>query len=215
MICKKQWMAPSTAASLRCDLSPAPRISFRRPRADRTTAFGRPWGSRLRVCSVAPAAINDPRSTVARVATRFDPAFPRRRRDHTICRSINDRALGRIIPSQKAGSDLQDTSNIAGSHPGGTDSEAAGQVLRPRSQHHDRRAINRGNSKSPLARWVRSRSGGPTDRTSRDARITRSEIVVQDRVLFLCGRGGQTEVEVCPEKCSATDWQTRGSRRIF
>lgn len=33
------------------------------------------------------------------------------------------------------------TGNLAGSHPGGTDDEAACQVLRPCAQYHDRRAI--------------------------------------------------------------------------
>src|SRR4051812_45278894 len=82
------------------------------------------------------------------------------------------------------------TGNLAGSHPGGTDDEAACQVLRPCAQYHDRRAIYRGNSYPPVE-WVRPPFGGPTDRTSRDARIKRVEIVVRDRVSSLVpGRGG-------------------------
>jgi hypothetical protein len=41
-----------------------PAFHFGAPRADRTTAFGRPWRPRLRVCSVAPAAIK--RTTAGR-----------------------------------------------------------------------------------------------------------------------------------------------------
>lgn len=83
------------------------------------------------------------------------------------------------------------TGNLAGSHPGGTDDEAACQVLRPCAQYHDRRAIYRGNSYPPVG-WVRPPFGGPTDRTSRDARIKRAEIVVRDRVSSLVtGRGGR------------------------
>ncbi len=90
------------------------------------------------------------------------------------------------------------TGNLAGSHPGGTDDEAACQVLRPCAQYHDRRAIYRGNSYPPVE-WVRPPFGGPTDRTSRDARIKRVEIVVRDRVSFLLrGEGRTTEEELCP-----------------
>ena len=60
---------------------------------------------------------------------------------------MNDRSVpDRSISDQKVGSDLQDTGNIAGSHPGGTDNEAACQVLRPRAQDGYWRSINRGNS---------------------------------------------------------------------
>jgi hypothetical protein len=57
-------------------VSPAPSISFRRSRADRTTAFGRPWARDCGFARRIPPQSNEPRSTVAKIATGFDPAFP-------------------------------------------------------------------------------------------------------------------------------------------
>lgn len=108
------------------------------------------------------------------------------------------------------------TDYLAGSHPGGTDDEAACQVLRPCAQYHDRRAIYRGNSYPPVE-WVRSPFGGPTDRTSRDARIKRVEIVVRDRVSSLvAGRGGRRREELCPEFKSSNGYhcQTRDQEAL-
>lgn len=48
------------------------RSEQRRSRADRTAVFGRPRAPRLRVCSVAPAAIKVLRPAVARIATSRD-----------------------------------------------------------------------------------------------------------------------------------------------
>jgi hypothetical protein len=79
-------------------------------------------------------------------------------------------------------------------------SQSRSKFSGPRSQDHDRRAINRDNSNIPRFRWVRSPSGGPTDRTSRDARIKRLEIVVQDLVLLPGAEGRTDGGGVMPER---------------
>ena len=73
---------------------------------------------------------------------------------------MNDRsAPGRSISGQKAGSDLEDISNIAGTCPDGTHDEGACQGFRPRPQDHDWRTIYRGKAYPPIV----SGTGGRAD----------------------------------------------------
>jgi hypothetical protein len=89
---------------------------------------------------------------------------------------MNDRGARLHHPWPEVGSDSRDTGNIAGSRPDGTHDEGACQVLRPRAQHHDWRAINRGKL------IPRSNRSDPCSEDRliavSDARIKRLEIVV-------------------------------------